>query len=318
MFDLTAPIYTNEAAAREHLEEIRWADGVYCPHCGGMENVRKLGGAAAEKGLWHCKDCRKKFTVTVGTVFERSHIPLTKWIAAFHLMCSSKKGISAHQGHRMLGITYKTAWFMWHRIREAMKAGGLSNVPPMGGKGKVVEADETYFGNLPEHKLGDTNSKGKPRAPGPRTGPHHKRAIVSLVERGGQVRSFYAGTAKVDEVAKIMRENIDKESHLHTDESRLYWAVGKEFAAHERVIHSQKEYARGDVTTNTIEGYFSVFKRGTKGTYQHCDERHLHRYLAEFDFRYNNRTALKCDDNMRTVRALKGITGKRLTYQQAR
>src|SRR6185437_10193241 len=311
MFDLTAPIYSNEVAAREHLESIRWADGVYCPHCGGYDDIRKLGGAAAEKGLWHCKPCRKKFTVTVGTVFERSHIPLTKWVAAFHLMCSSKKGISAHQGHRMLGVTYKTAWFMWHRIREAMKRGGLSNVPPMGGKGKVVEADETYFGNLPEHKAPIRNNPDRPKF-----GPGHKRAIVSLVERGGEVRSFYAGKATAIEVAKIVRENVSKESRLHTDESRVYTAVGREFAAHEAVNHGQKEYARGDVTTNTIEGYFSVFKRGMRGTYQHCDERHLHRYLAEFDFRFNNREALEVNDNMRTVRALKGISGKRLTYQQ--
>lgn len=313
MFDLTAPIYSNETAARQHLEEIRWADGVYCPHCGGFDDIRKLGGAAAEKGLWHCRPCRKKFTVTVGTVFERSHIPLTKWVAAFHLMCSSKKGISAHQGHRMLGLTYKTAWFMWHRIREAMKAGGLSNVPPMGGKGKVVEADETYFGNLPEHKAPIRKNPDRPKF-----GPGHKRAIVSLVERGGQVRSFYAEKATVADVTKIVRQNVDKESRLHTDESRVYWNVGKDFAAHEAVNHGQKEYARGDVTTNTVESYFSVFKRGMRGTYQSVSERHLHRYVAEFDFRHNNRTALECDDNMRTVRALKGISGKRLTYQQAR
>lgn len=192
MFDASNPIYSDETAAREHLEGIRWADGVYCPHCGGFDGIKKLGGAAAEKGLWHCTPCRKKFTVTVGTVFERSHIPLTKWLAAFHLMCASKKGVSAHQGHRMLGITYKTAWFMWHRIREAMKRGGVS-MPPIGGKGKVVEADETYYGNLPEEKIGKLNSAGKARAPGPRMGPHHKRAIVALVERGGEVRSFYAG-----------------------------------------------------------------------------------------------------------------------------
>ncbi len=214
MFDMTAPIYSNEAAAREHLESIRWADGVYCPHCGGYDDIRKLGGAAAEKGLWHCKPCRKKFTVTVGTVFERSHIPLTKWVAAFHLMCSSKKGISAHQGHRMLGITYKTAWFMWHRIREAMKRGGLSNVPPMGGKGKVVEADETYFHNLPEHQQ---PLRSNPEANRPKFGPTFKRAIVSLVERGGEVRSFYVGRATADVVAKIVRENVSKESRLHTD-----------------------------------------------------------------------------------------------------
>jgi transposase-like protein len=312
MFDLSAPIYSNEVAAREHLESIRWADGVYCPHCGGFDDIRKLGGAAAERGLWHCKPCRKKFTVTVGTVFERSHIPLTKWVAAFHLMCSSKKGISAHQGHRMLGITYKTAWFMWHRIREAMKVGGLSNVPPMGGKGKVVEADETYLGDLPAHKAG---SKRHGRPVVLKRGPSHKRAILSLVERGGQVRSFYVDNAPVEKVVEIVRANVAKESRLHTDESYLYRGVGKEFADHERVVHRNKEYARGDVTTNTVEGYFSVFKRGMKGTYQHCGERHLHRYLAEFDFRYSNREALECDDNMRAVRALAGISGKRLTYK---
>ncbi|MSP74980.1 MAG: IS1595 family transposase [Rhodospirillaceae bacterium] len=312
MLDMSNPIYSNETAAREHLEGIRWADGVYCPHCGGFDGIKKLGGAAAEKGLWHCTPCRKKFTVTVGTVFERSHIGLTKWLAAFHLMCASKKGVSAHQGHRMLGVTYKTAWFMWHRIREAMKRGGVS-MPPMGGKGKVVEADETYFGELPEHKAPIRSNPNRPKF-----GPTFKRAIVSLVERGGQVRSFYAETAKVETVAKIVRDNIDKESRLHTDESMIYRKVGREFASHERVNHGKKEYARGDVTTNTIEGVFSVFKRGMRGTYQHCDERHLHRYLAEFDFRFNNRSALGVDDNARTTTALKGVSGKRLTYQQAR
>lgn len=316
MLDLTDPIYSNEAAAREHLEGIRWADGVYCPHCGGYDDIRKLGGAAADKGLWHCKPCRKKFTVTVGTVFERSHIPLSKWLAAFALMCSSKKGISAHQGHRMIGVTYKTAWFMWHRIREAMKQGGLSNVPPMGGKGKVVEVDETYLGDLPEHKRPHkaSNRERKPL----KRGPGHKRAVLSLVERGGAVRSFYVENAPMEKVVEIVRKNVSTESRLHTDESYLYRSVGKEFADHERVVHSKKEYARGDVTTNTVEGYFSVFKRGMKGIYQHCDERHLHRYLAEFDFRYNNRSSLEINDSQRTRLALKGITGKRLTYQQAR
>lgn len=303
MLDFAAPIYSNETAARQHLEEIRWADGVYCPHCGGYGDVRKLGGAAAEKGLWHCKPCRKKFTVTVGTVFERSHIPLTKWIAAFHLMCSSKKGISAHQGHRMLGITYKTAWFMWHRIREAMKAGGM-NVPPMGGDGKVVEADEVYYGNKPDRKV--------------KRGTGHKRVVVSLVERGGAVRSFHVQNANIPTVKKIIDQNVHKASALNTDEASVYTPVGKDFAKHEVVNHSRDEYVRGDAYTNTVEGYFSIFKRGMVGVYQHCSERHLHRYLSEFDFRYSNRTALKVDDNMRTVRALKGISGKRLTYQQAR
>lgn len=314
MLDMTNPIYSNETAAREHLEGIRWADGVYCPHCGGFDGIKKLGGKAADNGLWHCTPCRKKFTVTVGTVFERSHIGLTKWLAAFHLMCASKKGVSAHQGHRMLGVTYKTAWFMWHRIREAMKAGGLSNVPPMGGKGKVVEADETYFGDLPEHKAPIRESRTGRRA----QGPSFKRGILSLVERGGPVRSFYVGGTKAEDVTRIVRANIAKESRLHTDEHRMYLGVGKEFAAHEAVNHSKKEYARGDVTTNTVEGYFSVFKRGMRGTYQHCEERHLHRYLAEFDFRYNNRSSLGVSDKDRATKALQGVTGKRLTYQQAR
>lgn len=316
MLDFKAPIYSDETAARQHLEEIRWADGVYCPHCGGYDDIRKLGGAAAEKGLWHCKPCRKKFTVTVGTVFERSHIPLTKWIAAFRLMCSSKKGISAHQGHRMLGITYKSAWFMWHRIREAMKAGGLSNVPPMGGKGKVVEVDEAYLGDLPEHKRPISKRNGRPMDKfAARGGYAHKGAILTLVERGGEARSFYVENAPREKVVAIVRENVAKESRLHTDESHLYKEVGKEFAAHETVVHSKDEYVRGDVTTNTVEGFYAVFKRGMKGVYQHCSEKHLHRYLAEFDFRYSNRIALKCDDNVRTVRTLKGIEGKRLTYR---
>src|SRR6266850_1061123 len=267
---MTDPIYSNETAAREHLEGIRWADGVYCPHCGGYDDIRKLGGAAADKGFWHCKPCRKKFTVTVGTVFERSHIPLSKWLAAFHLMCSS------------------------------MKRGGLSSVPPMGGKGEVVEADETYFGNLPEHKAPIRNNPDRPKF-----GPGHKRAIVSLVERGGEVRSFYAEKAHVEQVAKIVREHVDKESRLHTDESRVYWKVGEDFAAHEAVNHGKKEYARGDVTTNTVESYFSVFKRGMKGVYQHCDERHLHRYVAEFDFRHNHRAALGWNDEDRTLAAVR-------------
>jgi hypothetical protein len=204
---------------------------------------------------------------------------------------------------------------MWHQIREAMKAGGLSNVPPMGGKGKVVEADETYFHELPEHKQ---PIRSNPDANRPKHGPTFKRAIVSLVERGGTARSFYVGRANVDNVAKIVRENVAKESRLHTDESRLYHNVGREFAAHEAVNHGTKEYARGDVSTNAIESYFSVFKRGMRGTYQHCGVRHLHRYLAEFDFRFNNRSALGVEDNACTVSALKGISGKRLTYQQAR
>lgn len=304
MLDLTNPIYSDEVAARKFLEEVCWPTGANCPHCGDLSNIKALGGAAVAKGLWHCGSCRKKFTVTVGTVFERSKIPLTKWLAAFQLICSSKKGISAHQGHRMLGVTYKTAWFMWHRIREAMKHGHLRNVPPMGGKGKHVEADETYIGL----KAGATKKQG--------TG--HKMAVFSLVERGGKIRSFHIDRATVATIGPLIAKNVDIESTLNTDESKLYTHVGKAFAGHDVVHHRSGEYVRGTASTNTLESYYSVFKKGMKGVYQHCDERHLHRYVAEFDFRYNNRAALGVDDNGRTREALKGIVGKRLTYQEAR
>jgi transposase-like protein len=300
MFDMTDPIYSNEMAAREHLEGIRWADGVYCPHCGGYDDVRRLGGASVIKGLWHCKPCRKKFTVTVGTVFERSHIPLTKWLAAFHLLCSSKKGISAHQGHRMLGLTYKTAWFMWHRIREAMKAGGI--VSPTGGEGKIVEADETFIGR----KAGRAKRKGHA----------HKNAALSLVERGGEVRSFHIDKVGTKEIGEIVAKNVRRESRLMTDEGRHYVTIGKTFADHQAVEHTMGEYVRGDAHTNMLEGYYSIFKKGMRAIYQHCDERHLHRYLAEFDFRYSNRIAVGTDDDARTRKALRGISGKRLTYVQ--
>lgn len=302
MFDLTDPIYSNETAAREHLEGIRWADGAYCPHCGGYDGIAKLGGAAAEKGLWFCNPCRKKFTVTVGTVFERSHIPLSKWLAAFALMCSSKKGVSAHQGHRMLGITYKSAWFMWHRIREAMKTGGLAGIPPMGGHGKHVEVDETYIGR----------KVGVPK----RRGHHHKHTVLTLVERGGEARSFHVDKASAREIGPILAKHVAPESTLQTDEATQYIGLGKKFAAHESVNHGKDEWVRGTAHSNTFENFYSVFKRGMKGVYQHCDERHLHRYLAEFDFRYSNRAKLGVDDNDRTRKALRGISGKRLTYVQ--
>lgn len=305
MLDLNNPIYRDETEARTFLEGIRWAKGAYCPNCGGMDKVKKLGGAAAAKGLWHCGDCRKKFSVTVGTVFERSHIPLTKWLAAFHLMCSSKKGISAHQGHRLLDVTYKTAWFMWHRIREAMKRGGLDAVPPMGGAGAEIEADETFFGRKP----GTTPHRGV---------PEHKLAIFSLVERGGEVRSFHIDRATAGNIKPIIDQHVNKASTLNTDEAKRYVGIGREFDRHEAVNHRQDEYVRGTAYTNTIEGYFSIFKKGMKGVYQHCDERHLHRYLAEFDFRYSNRASRGVDDNARTREALRGVSGKRLTYNQAR
>lgn len=248
--------------------------------------------------------------MTVGTVFERSKIPLTKWLAALFLMTASKKGVSAHQVHRMLGISYKSTWFLMHRLREAMRSGGLE---PLGGEGKVVEADEAYFGKAetlhvsPQRKGRNYTKRGKFK---------NNRPIVSLVERGGNVRSFHVALADQVTVTKIVRENVARESRLHTDESRLYNKTAALVASHESINHGAKEYARGDVTTNTVESYFSLFKRGMRGTYQHCSEKHLHRYLAEFDFRYNNRIALGVADTERAENLAKGIVGKRLTYRR--
>jgi hypothetical protein len=254
------------------------------------------------------------------TVMERSHIALHKWLQAFHLMASSKKGMSAHQLHRTLGVGYKAAWFMCHRIREAMRDGG--GMGPLGGEGKIVEADETYHG--PVETPRPRNKYSPPPTKGGKVGPGQKRAIIALVERGGRVRTFHPGTADGATVSEIVRDNIARESRLHTDESRLYVKVGAEFAAHETVTHSAKEYVRFAkdkdgteyaIHTNTLEGYFSIFKRGMRGVYQHCKEKHLHRYLAEFDFRYNHRIKLGYDDGERAVLAVKSAAGKRLTYR---
>ena len=304
-----APHFHNETAARQWFEAARWPQGPVCPHCGSFKHY-----ATKKEGRYRCgeKECRKDFTVMTKTVMERSHAPLTSWAIGFHMAASSKKGISSHQLHRELGCEYNTAWFMWARIREAMARGGLD--VPMGGKGKVVEVDETYHGDLPEHMRMEKRH-GRPLR-SLKKGPSHKRAILSLVERGGSVRSFYVENAPIEKVVKIVRENVAKESRLHTDESYLYRHVGKEFADHERVVHSRKEYARGDVTTNTVEGFFSVFKRGMRGTYQCVSEKHLHRYLAEFDFRYNHRASLGFSDDDRAIAAVRGGEGKRLTYRQ--
>lgn len=299
--DLTNPIFTDETAAREYLEAKRWPAEVSCAHCGSLEGITKMQGKSHRPGLFNCNACRKPFSVTVGTVYERSHIPLHKWLLATHLMSSSKKGISAHQLHRMLGITYKSAWFMCHRIREAMKPEGNE---PMGGKGKHVEADETFIGR----KAGVAMGHG---------GFAHKRAVLSLVERGGAVRSFHIDSATADNVAPHIAKHLDAESTLNTDEAKRFIKVGETFkGGHQTVDHSIKEYGRGTAHTNTLEGYFSLFKRGMKGVYQHCDERHLHRYLAEFDFRYSNRAKLGCTDAERAEKAVKGIVGKRLTYRR--
>jgi transposase-like protein len=304
-----APHFQSPEVAREWLEAQRWPEGPICSHCGTVGHAYKT----KKIGWYRCaeKDCRKDFTVTTGTIMERTHIALNKWLMAFYLMSSSKKGMSAHQLHRALNLDYKSAWFMAHRIREAMREHGLA---PLGGAGEIVEADETYFGKQ-ENPKPSRQRKGRPYIH-KGGGPAGKRAVVALVERGGRVRTFHPGVADGDTVTKIVRENIARESRLHTDESRLYIKVGKEFAAHETVTHSANEYVRGDVHTNTVEGYFSIFKRGMRGVYQHCGEKHLHRYLAEYDFRYNHRVALGYSDIDRTKLAIQGVAGKRLMYKK--
>ena len=309
-----APHFQSPENAREWLERTRWSEGPVCPHCGTVGRAYKT----KRLGTYRCaeKECRKDFSVTTGTVMERSHIALNKWLMGFYLMAASKKGISAHQLSRSLGLDYKSAWFMCHRIREAMRPDDFPGTDPLGGASQIVEADETYFGQVEERRPSKQRGK-RPFTKGGKSGPGGKRAVVSLVERGGRVRSFHPAFADGATVAAIVRENIRAESRLNTDESRLYTSVGREFAAHETVNHTNKEYARGDVTTNSVEGFFSIFKRGMKGVYQHCGEKHLHRYLAEFDFRYNHRVKLGYSDIDRTIEAVKGIEGKRLMYKQA-
>lgn len=300
----TAPRFTNEDAARAHLEAIRWPSGPVCPHCGGTERNHRLTGKSHRPGLLFCGDCRSQFSLTVGTVFERSKVPLHKWVLATHLICSSKKGISSHQIHRTLGVTYKTAWFMTHRIREAMNP---TVITPFGQGGDTVEIDETYVG------------KGGLRPHGHRGG-HHKNKVLSLVDRAtGQAKSMVVETVAAKHLVPILRKNIASDARVMTDDASWYSPLSLTFAKHDSVNHSKYEYVRpGDrrIHTNTIEGFFSIFKRGMRGTYQHCAKHHLHRYLAEFDFRYSNRVKLGIDDTQRAARALKGISGKRLTYRR--
>lgn len=305
--DLTNPVFTDETAAREWLEQHRWPDGVTCPHCGGVEKITKLQGQAHRPGLFECYNCNKQFSVTVGTLYERSHIPLHKWLLATHLLTSSKKGMSAHQMHRMLGITYKSAWFMCHRIREGLVD---TNPDPIGGEGKTVEADETFLGTQGYEFGPDGWNKKRGRAP--------MKTAFTLVERGGKARSFQVDSVKSAELRPLLMKAASRKSVLNTDEGSQYTKMGREFAKHETVNHSAGEYGRGKAHTNTVEGFFSIFKRGMQGTYQHCGEQHLHRYLAEFDFRYNNRVALEVTDAMRHELAIKGIEGKRLTYRRTR
>lgn len=309
---LSAKHFHDETSAYEFLEARVWPNGPVCPKCGGVERISRMEGKSTRIGSYKCYQCRSKFTVKVGTVFESSHVALHVWLQAVALLTSSKKGISSNQLSRTLGVTLKTAWFMSHRVREAMRDGKLA---PMGGNGGVVEMDETYHGKVAIPR--DITTSGRPYTKSGKSGPSNKRAIVALVERGGSVRSFFIEHADKSTINVIVGENISHEAKLHTDESRLYNDAAKHVASHETVKHRSGEYVRGDVHTNTIEGVFSVFKRGMRGTYQHCAEKHLHRYLAEFDFRYNNRVAVGVNDLARADNALKGIVGKRLTYRPA-
>jgi transposase-like protein len=311
--DLTNPVFQDETKAREWLEAKRWPNGPVCQHCGvTAERVHKLEGVKDKKGrdrqgLYQCNECHGQFTVMMGTLYERSHIPLHKWLLATHLLTSSKKGISAHQLHRMLGITYKSAWFMAHRIREGMTG---TNPGQMGGEGTTVEADETYYG--PKDRRGPGRKAQR--------GPGGKSKIVTLVERGGVARSFKVENADIPTIRRIINENVAKGGALMTDESGIYTSMGSKtvghFAEHGKTMHSAGEYVKkGDanIHSNTVEGFFSIFKRGMHGVYQHCGEQHLQRYLNEFDFRYSNR---KISDAQRADLALKGIEGKRLTYRR--
>lgn len=301
---LDAPQFKTEEGAFTYVEQHLWPEGPLCPHCGNCDpkRVRKMQGKTTRLGLHKCNECRKPFTVRMGTIFESSHLPLHLWLQVIHLMCASKKGISTRQIQRMLSCSMKTAWFLTQRIREAMRDNKLT---PFGGEGVDVQVDETYIGNLPDVDR-------------PKGGFRHKMRVVSLLDkRTGQTRSFYAPSHSIPTVAQIVRENVEHESHLVTDEARYYWKVGKEFAGHTKVFHGIGNYVKDGRTTNDIEGFFSIFKRGMRGIYQHCAEQHLHRYLAEFDFRYSNRSANGIEDAERASIALLGVVGKRLTYKSA-
>ena len=299
MSALSAPYFHDEALAHKELEATLWPTGPVCPRCSGQERITTVKGGRI--GLYRCGPCKRQFTVKVGTVFESSHVPLNLWLQATYLMCSSKKGISSHQLMRTLDVQYKTAWFMTHRLREAMKAGTL---PAFGGDNVTVEVDETFIGK----------KEGVPV----KRGYAHKHAVMTLIERrpeGGRARSFHVEATKASDLMPIIKANVKPGTHVMTDEAGQYAHLNKHFAAHDYVRHSAKEYVRGEVHINTAEGFYSVFKRGMKGIYQHCSEAHLHRYVAEFDFRYNNRVRLGVDDAQRTDAALKGIVDKRLIYQ---
>ena len=304
MSNFSAPHFHNEEAAYAYVEARIWPNGPVCPHCGGTDRISKMQGKSTRIGLHKCYQCRKPFTVKIGTIFEASHVPMHLWLQAMYLIAGSKKGISSNQLHRILGVTLKTAWFMSHRIRAAMATDVLD---PFGTNGGMVEVDETFIGRDPE-------------APKSRMPIRNMNKVISLIDRqtGRAASVVFNGNMSVAAIAPIVAEYVAKDAHLMTDEAQFYKVIGKDYAAHSFVSHTAREYVRkGDVTihTNTIEGYFSIFKRGMRGIYQHCSKKHLHRYLAEFDFRYSNRAALGYNDETRADAMLKGIVGKRLTYQ---
>jgi hypothetical protein len=315
MCDLTNPIFNDEDAAREHFEALRWPNGPVCPHCGVVGNATKLQGKSTRPGVYKCKEkeCRKPFTATLGTLYERSHIPLHKWLLATHLLASSKKGMSAHQLYRMLGFgSYRTAWFMAHRIREGMRELFPEASGPTGGEGKTIEADETYVG-------GKEKNKHRSKRNADHIGGVGKEAVFSLVEREGRVRSHHVASISAKTLGGILKKQLSdtENTKLMTDGEGQYRLVAPMFKSHEVVNHGIGEYVRGNVHTNTIEGYFSILKRGITGTYHHVSAEHLKRYLAEFDFRYNERSALGVNDAERAAKAVSGVVGKRLTYDQA-
>lgn len=310
---LTEKYFHDEAAAFAALEAIMWPEGPTCPHCGACDRINRLNGVKdrngnVRPGLWKCYHCRSQFTVRKGTVFEASHIKLHQWFQAAFLMSSSKKGVSANQLHRTLGCTLKTAWFVVHRLREAMKADQLSR---LGGEGKYVEADATFVGGKEKNKHAWKRREDN-------IGGMGKEIVHALVERKGHVRSHHIPSVNGETLRPILFGNADPKSALMTDTAGGYLHAGKAFARHEMVDHGAGEYVRGDAHSNTVEGVFSILKRGIIGTYHHVSRKHLHRYLAEFDFRYNNRIANGIDDGGRAIAMVKGAKDKRLTYRVTR
>jgi transposase-like protein len=305
-FDLTNPIYNDADAARVHLEEQLWPMGPICPHC-KTQDVTALHGKSHRKGLYQCNsnECRQQFSVTIGTVFERSKIGLHKWVLASHLMAASKKGMSAKQIERMLGVTYKTAWFMMHRIREAMSPDAVKDTGPLGGAGRTIEADETFVGGKAKNV-----HNGKPVPT--------KHPVVALVERGGKARAKHVADVTAKTLRDVLVTQASRKSTLNTDDSLAYYWTGREFAAHGSVNHSASEYVSKDGTTHTqtVESFFAILKRGIMGSFHSVSEQHLQRYVDEFCFRWNTREALDIDDAARAAAILKGAKGKRLTYRR--